>query len=459
MTTEARGGAISQAIQPATAGNGAAPRTSPIRSDAYAGGDQIAPRDESAAAPGDAEDGGGASSAHRTWAVSFVDTTLSNREQRFGSIVLHHLSRWITMVVGNAWEAHRSIPEKAQVCVDLTNASPRYGCRFWVLADQEDEIDDEEDTGDIGMEEHDVATAPKFSDETGRCGPTILRRKELLDLRLSKKALRPITGIRPWFGPKPKVILQRITLSDFVSPAWIKVKKKNKKIKPPVRSLDRQTAVMEPVFAGRQARTAFLNDVSADCGPATSVINLGLQESGYEAQTAAAQGYFLPHAIAASSQVECNTCISSPPRVRTRGKPGFPSLGTGRAARLLPSARASKETMAGRGQAPRPLQQSTKPTGQGSRAVQQEPPGKVTAAGGAEMPPTARQDANRLQPRGRWGDDGIDAYGDGQHRGSSSAGGGRGYAWQGSEEGSLDRRAVLRRGFRAPLIQRGGIPP
>ncbi|KAE8797452.1 hypothetical protein D1007_27438 [Hordeum vulgare] len=42
----------------------------------------------------------------------------------------------------------------------------------------------------------------------------------------------------------------------------------------------------------------------------------------------------------------------------------------------------------------------------------------------------AGDDAHRLQPRGRWGDDGVNAYGDGQHRGSSSFGGGRGYAWQ-----------------------------
>ncbi|XP_044395024.1 uncharacterized protein [Triticum aestivum] len=40
-------------------------------------------------------------------------------------------------------------------------------------------------------------------------------------------------------------------------------------------------------------------------------------------------------------------------------------------------------------------------------------------------------------PRGKWGDDGFDAYGVGQHRGSSSAGGGRGYAWQ--SDGSAER--------------------
>ncbi|XP_048527674.1 spidroin-2-like [Triticum urartu] len=40
-------------------------------------------------------------------------------------------------------------------------------------------------------------------------------------------------------------------------------------------------------------------------------------------------------------------------------------------------------------------------------------------------------------PRDQWGDDGFDAYGDGQHRGSSSTGGGRGYAWQ--SDGSAER--------------------
>ena len=40
-------------------------------------------------------------------------------------------------------------------------------------------------------------------------------------------------------------------------------------------------------------------------------------------------------------------------------------------------------------------------------------------------------------PRGQWGDDGLNAYGDGQHRGSSSIGGGRGYAWH--SDGSTER--------------------
>ncbi|XP_044322696.1 translation initiation factor IF-2 isoform X1 [Triticum aestivum] len=40
-------------------------------------------------------------------------------------------------------------------------------------------------------------------------------------------------------------------------------------------------------------------------------------------------------------------------------------------------------------------------------------------------------------PRGQWEDDDYDAYGAGQHRGSSSTGGGRGYAWQ--SDGSVER--------------------
>nr|XP_020171666.1 translation initiation factor IF-2-like [Aegilops tauschii subsp. strangulata] len=46
-------------------------------------------------------------------------------------------------------------------------------------------------------------------------------------------------------------------------------------------------------------------------------------------------------------------------------------------------------------------------------------------------------------PRGQWGDDGFDTYGVGVHRGSSSTGGGRGYAWQ-SDRSWVPRVALLR---------------
>ncbi|KAI4997860.1 hypothetical protein ZWY2020_053202 [Hordeum vulgare] len=72
--------------------------------------------------------------------------------------------------------------------------------------------------------------------------------------------------------------------------------------------------------------------------------------------------------------------------------------------------------------APAPSQVGRPP---GTSAQAGKPPGAVVQSGA-----TRNADANRMQPRGRWGDDGVNAYGDDQHRGSSSSGGGRGYAWQ-----------------------------
>ncbi|KAE8809574.1 hypothetical protein D1007_13867 [Hordeum vulgare] len=82
--------------------------------------------------------------------------------------------------------------------------------------------------------------------------------------------------------------------------------------------------------------------------------------------------------------------------------------------------------MAGRGQT-HPAPASQKPTSQGPM-LQEKPPSKGPLQG-VDAHGAARQDINRMQPRGRWGDDGVDAYGDGHHKGSSSAGGGRGHAW------------------------------
>ncbi|KAE8820914.1 26S proteasome non-ATPase regulatory subunit 14 [Hordeum vulgare] len=97
--------------------------------------------------------------------------------------------------------------------------------------------------------------------------------------------------------------------------------------------------------------------------------------------------------------------------------------------------------MAGRGhpQQPPPAQPPARLTGQGNRPPQQS--GR-TAASVASAGAQALAEANRQQPRGRWGDDGVNAYGDGQHRGSSSSGGGRGYAWQNNGGGG--------NGFNAP---------
>ncbi|XP_044392245.1 uncharacterized protein [Triticum aestivum] len=61
-------------------------------------------------------------------------------------------------------------------------------------------------------------------------------------------------------------------------------------------------------------------------------------------------------------------------------------------------------------------------------------PNGVAGRGGAAFGAAGRGTGafagdHRNPPRGQWGDDGYDAYGQGLHRGSSSTGGGRGYAW------------------------------
>ncbi|KAE8819536.1 hypothetical protein D1007_02520 [Hordeum vulgare] len=78
----------------------------------------------------------------------------------------------------------------------------------------------------------------------------------------------------------------------------------------------------------------------------------------------------------------------------------------------------------------RAKQQSALPPGRPSGQV---PPSAAHVAGpaAANVAP-AVSEANRMQQRGRWGDDEVNVYGDGHHRGSSSTGGGRGYAWQGN---------------------------
>ncbi|KAE8821567.1 hypothetical protein D1007_00345 [Hordeum vulgare] len=100
------------------------------------------------------------------------------------------------------------------------------------------------------------------------------------------------------------------------------------------------------------------------------------------------------------------------------------------------------------------------PEGQGQRAPQNssENPGSMGSAVGGDKAiadgTIKTADLHRQQPRGKWGDDVVNAYGDGQHRGSSSSGGARGYAWQGTGGGG--------RGFNGPpgnFIQGASGPP
>ncbi|KAI4966152.1 hypothetical protein ZWY2020_042185 [Hordeum vulgare] len=132
------------------------------------------------------DDGSGGDS-HRNWTVSFVDTSSEERVQRLGCIKLHQVSHWITirdedndilagrylqdeetpkigltmeidgfkLIVGDLHEAHQGDLHKSKVSFDLLSNSPRFGGRFWVLADQESDDEVEE----INYEEFDSPTA------------------------------------------------------------------------------------------------------------------------------------------------------------------------------------------------------------------------------------------------------------------------------------------------------------
>lgn len=204
-----------------------------------------------------------------------------------------------------------------------------------------------------------------------------------------------------------------------------------------------------------------MNSLGVVCGPEETLSGLGFVEPGYVAEDQAQARVDIPScdtdvALGSLDQAKAHATVVAHPcsivvqhetyllppgtRVPKRPKQGFPSLKSGRAARILPIG-VSSEAMAGQGHRhqPPPAQPPTRLTGQGNRPSQQS--GR-TAPSAASAGAQALAEANRQQPRGLWGDDGVNAYGDGQHRGSSSSSGGRGYAWQNNGGGG--------NGFNAP---------
>ncbi|KAM3333579.1 hypothetical protein ACQJBY_028582 [Aegilops geniculata] len=123
-----------------------------------------------------------------------------------------------------------------------------------------------------------------------------------------------------------------------------------------------------------------------------------------------------------------------PPPVADRGglRPPAP-LPAATAGRGTPSLRPLAPALAGQ---PRPTAMQT-----GARpphfVARQSPNPSAPVLEQAQLQMAPVRGGDSSVPRGQWGDDGLNAYGDGQHRGSSSTGGGRGYAWQ--SDGSTER--------------------
>ncbi|KAI5001791.1 hypothetical protein ZWY2020_026441 [Hordeum vulgare] len=118
---------------------------------------------------------------------------------------------------------------------------------------QDDDEEDEDDRVEVVKADKCDGDAGKLGVVADRFGATVHRRKVLPDMRLSKKAERPTTGVRPWISPIPKVNLQPLTLSNFFLPDWHTVKKKNRKVRPTVRPIVRQPVGTVPDLAVRHS--------------------------------------------------------------------------------------------------------------------------------------------------------------------------------------------------------------
>ncbi|KAI4978302.1 hypothetical protein ZWY2020_014856 [Hordeum vulgare] len=144
--------------------------------------------DLSAASPLSIADGTRVSptASHRRWEIYYVDKALVSKTERQGFIYLPQDSRWITVrddehdILAGTYLQQHELPkeggeleidgyrvfvqsprssrkidnEKATVCVDLTTKSTRFGGRFWVLVDQDEEDEDREEMDNPSLDDH-----------------------------------------------------------------------------------------------------------------------------------------------------------------------------------------------------------------------------------------------------------------------------------------------------------------
>ncbi|KAE8768671.1 hypothetical protein D1007_59827 [Hordeum vulgare] len=358
-----------------------------------------------------------------------------------------------------------------------------FSTRFWVL-DQDEELDEEleDEQGDV-LEEVMSPISPYIPSPTTAM---LQERKVRRDPILARKKMEA-SSRKPWIGPIPKVSRQPISLFDFFKPdCWIKCTKNKQKATSVLRQLepptiaeyrrDSRATITESV---RDSRESFLNVAITAAGPKALAISTGsiLPKVGYMAQEllfllpqceldSSTTGYMaqeVPVRIDSSSTaIDLGLVSSSNPLVRqvprsqspearvrpkqdarVRPKPGFPRLGPGRATRVPHPTGTAWLAMAGRGsKQPATSRQSGQLLGQGNPPVAKATvaipaqAGLSQATAHAGKPPSGAAgqakesaQANRTQHRGRWGDDGGNGYSDGNYRGGSSSGGGRGFAW------------------------------
>ncbi|KAI5011064.1 hypothetical protein ZWY2020_013201 [Hordeum vulgare] len=166
-----------------------------------------------------AADLGAGTTAYRRWDVDFEDTTLVTRSVFHGSICLHEPSRWIMVrdeeddiLAGRYLQIHEypkdgealdidgfhlvvrnpASPQKSNeqvtVCVDLTSNHIRFGGRFWVLADHEEDEDAE------GMDRLQIEEPSLPRSNMAMPTAVIQERTIHSDFKVTKKTVVPSKG-------------------------------------------------------------------------------------------------------------------------------------------------------------------------------------------------------------------------------------------------------------------------
>ncbi|KAI4998610.1 hypothetical protein ZWY2020_053952 [Hordeum vulgare] len=346
---------------------------------------------------------------HRRWDVLFRDSATNSQEDRPGYMFLHLQSMWATirdeegdilvgrylqkdefpkaghilLIDGYRLEVLEQSGTQNKAPVSVLSRPSRFGGRFWVLADQEEETDEELGEDDVLGEVSQCI--PTTVEPLSPCTPSpsmamLQERKVRRDPILVRKKMEA-SSRKPWSGPIPKVNRRPISLLDFFKPDWIKGST-NKSTAPSVLQPARSPVIAEGTSNSselvsvslRGSRDNFLNAAIKAVGHEVMASSVGfpMPKTGYKAQDllraqpqsdldCRSLGYMAQEKPVrfdgSSPEVASGVGLAlhplsrgaSPQKPRVSPNRGFPRLGAGRAVRVPPPSVAASLAMAGRG--------------------------------------------------------------------------------------------------------------
>ncbi|KAE8819611.1 hypothetical protein D1007_02608 [Hordeum vulgare] len=381
---------------------------------------------------------------HRRWDVLFRDSATNSQEDRPGYMFLHLQSMWATIrdeegdILVGRYLQKDEFPKAGQILlidgyrlevleqsgtqnkapVSVLSRPSRFGGRFWVLADQEEETDEELGEDDVLGEVSQCI--PTTVEPLSPCTPSpsmamLQERKVRRDPILVRKKMEA-SSRKPWSGPIPK--------GQFLNAA--------------IKAVGHE--VMASSVGFPMPKTGYK---AQDLLRAQPQSDLDCRSLGYMAQEKPVRFDGSSPEVASGVGLALHPLSTgaSPQKPRVSPNRGFPRLGAARAVRVPPPSVAASLAMAGRGskqpangrplgqvsgQGNPPVAKSSTPAQAGSSHTAAHA-GKSTSGASGQAKESTQ--ANRSH-RGRWGDEGGNGYDDGHFRGGSSSGGGRGFHWQ-----------------------------